>query len=89
MEKSSKNRHNSLQTMKTARFLEEERKRRKDMESTLYLKSKITERTKIGFVKDPNLPIDLTFDACENPKVISNKKFAIKLVNSNLFFNAD
>lgn len=33
------------------------------MENTQYLKTKITERTKTGFFKDPSLPVDLAFDA--------------------------
>lgn len=54
-----------------------------------FLKSKITERTTQGFFKNPDDPIDLDFDVCQNPKVIAKKKFNIKNSSSGLFFDSE
>mgnify|MGYP007068654058 CR=1 FL=1 len=43
----------------------------------------------MGFTKNEELLVDLIFDACENPKVSTNKKFTIKSMTSTLFFNND
>lgn len=41
----------------------------------------------MGFFKNPDDPIDLDFDACQNPKVVAKKKFNIKSTCSGLFFD--
>lgn len=42
----------------------------------------------MGFIKkSADEPIDLAFDAGENPRVTTSKKFDIKSISSGLFFN--
>ena len=50
---------------------------------------KLTQRTRQGFYKYSDLPVDLAFDACENPKVRETKKFEIKTIPTGLFMKSE
>lgn len=58
------------QSMSSTRYLDQERRKRVDKEHKSLLRAKFSERTQQGFYKMSDLPIDLAFDACENPKVL-------------------
>ena len=73
----------------STRFLSQERKKRIERENKSLLKMKLTQRTKQGFYQYSDLPVDLAFDACQNPKVRETKKFEIKTIPSGLFMKND
>ena len=66
-----------LNTSKSSRFLSEERKKRIEGQRFQHLQNKLTERTNLGYIKNADEPIDLAFDACENPKVLIKKKLVL------------
>jgi hypothetical protein len=79
----------TLHCAKTARMLEEERKRVVEGFNRTQFQNKMSERAQLNALKNPDLPVDVEFESCSNPRVLSEKKFSIKTVTSNLFFNHD